>query len=741
MSEIKLLPHNEEAYNKLEICLESNQMVAVNHATGTGKSFILLKYLEKNKHKRILYLSPTYQIIDQLIEDHMPELGIDVNSFSKLDTGIYKNLLSKDMEQLADEYDIIILDEYHRCGAPKTGQQINKLLEIIKNRYPNTKVIGTTATEIRYLDNEKNMNNILFDGVCASKLSLADSILKGILPVPVYVNAIYELYETLDNIERRVRKKCFYKKNMDKYLNEIFNIRRKLDEAMAQMDNIYNYIGNSGKYLVFSSTKDKIYEDQVLIRKIFKNKVKNNFVVHSGIKKEINKTTIDKFKQVSNGNNFLYSINILNEGLHVKNVDAIFMLRKTSSPIIYFQQLGRLLSYSKRKDTVYVFDLCNNIKNNPYIYILYQDVCRRANELIQTDPKNKAFYQNILDRFKIVNVTSNICEEIDVLSEKASVINLKEERLNTSVSILEGKIPSTFTEKIQAQIDIFKFKDIINIDMFRRIKVLDIIKPKIFDLSEEEYIQCLNDKKIRIKYESENKDDNLTNVPNVVLYSSAFEKVLKQVESELQKYKNKDEYIENLYFQLLEFVKNEYRNPKYIKNSGKHLDVETELFLKKIIFYNDLEKKGYINKLNILENEILKESILNEFINFVNSHDGEFPSFKSNNLTEVSLIKKFKKIESLLSEEEKATIENLKQKHLLRVRDIVLLYIAFIKKHKRYPLINSSFEYEKKLCESYLRCEEFFTSEERQLIKEAFSSTSKKTILKNSYIEMLKNRK
>ena len=29
-------------------------------------------------------------------------------------------------------------------------------------------------------------------------------------------------------------------------------------------------------------------------------------------------------------------------------------------------------------------------------------------------------------------------------------------------------------------------------------------------------------------------------------------------------------------------------------------------------------------------------------------------------------------------------IENLKQKHLLRVRNIVLLYIAFIKKHKRY---------------------------------------------------------
>lgn len=50
-------------------------------------------------------------------------------------------------------------------------------MQIIKEKYPNKKVIGTTATEIRYLDNEKNMNDILFDGVCASELSLSDSIL------------------------------------------------------------------------------------------------------------------------------------------------------------------------------------------------------------------------------------------------------------------------------------------------------------------------------------------------------------------------------------------------------------------------------------------------------------------------------------------------------------------------------------------------------------------------------------
>ena len=187
MSEVKLLPHNEDAYEKLIDCLKENQMAAINHATGTGKSFILLKYLNEHKDKKILYIAPTYPIIDQLLEDHMKELDIDINSFELLDTCIYSSLLKEDMEEFADEYDIIVLDEYHRCGAPKWGEQVNKLLEYIKNKYPNKKVIGTTATEIRFLDNEKNMNNILFDGVCASKLSLADAILEGILPVPVYI--------------------------------------------------------------------------------------------------------------------------------------------------------------------------------------------------------------------------------------------------------------------------------------------------------------------------------------------------------------------------------------------------------------------------------------------------------------------------------------------------------------------------------------------------------------------------
>ena len=64
----------------------------------------------------------------------MAELGIDKSLIPYLDFQIYRNLLKMDMEKLAAKYDIIILDEYHRCGAKKWGIQVNKLFDFtIKN--------------------------------------------------------------------------------------------------------------------------------------------------------------------------------------------------------------------------------------------------------------------------------------------------------------------------------------------------------------------------------------------------------------------------------------------------------------------------------------------------------------------------------------------------------------------------------------------------------------------------------
>lgn len=487
---IQLLPHNEEAFIKLKKCLESNQLVAINHATGTGKSFIILKYLYENKDKRILFLSPSYPINDQLVQEHTKELGIDVKEFTKFDTLIYRSLLKMDMNELASNYDIIVLDEYHRCGAKKWGIKVNELLKYVKENYPKTKIIGTTATEIRYLDNERNMNNILFDGVCASTLTLADAMLKEILPVPIYVNSLVELSLEYENVINRVYKKTLYEREREYYLRLVTGIRNQIDEIVNKEEDISQYIKKDGKHLIFSSTIDNIKRDKVTIDKLL-NCQHHEYVVHSGRTKEANAAALESFRY-DNEPATLYCINILNEGVHVKGVDSIFMLRKTTSPIIFFQQLGRLLSYSRRKDRVVVFDLVNNIRQSPHIYQLYIDLYQRANELIEVDPDNKDRYLNIVKKFKIVDTTSKVYDKLDILSNALKQDNFYKKRIDFVIEILQESDHVNEVEEKLAKIDLFKYYKYITLEQFRIIKTFNVNKPSIFNLSEEEFVSMLS---------------------------------------------------------------------------------------------------------------------------------------------------------------------------------------------------------------------------------------------------------
>lgn len=486
---VHLLPHNEEAFIKLKKCLEDNQLVAINHATGTGKSFIILKYLYENKDKRILFLSPSYSINDQLMQEHTKELGIDVKEFNKIDTLIYRSLLKMDMDELASNYDIIVLDEYHRCGAKKWGIKVNELLKCVKQKHPETKVIGTTATEIRYLDNEKNMNNILFDGVCASTLTLADAMLREILPVPVYVNSLVEFSAEYESAIRKIYKKSLYDRERNYYLQLVDGIRSQIDE-LVNKEEISQYINRDGKHLVFSTTIENIERDKVTIDELLNCK-HNEYEVHSRKSKEANARALKEFRYDNNPAT-LYCINILNEGVHVKNIDSIFMLRPTSSPIIFFQQLGRLLSYSRRKDKVVVFDLVNNIRRSPYIYQLYIDLYKRANELIENDTNNKDRYLNVVKRFKIVNATSKIYDKLDILNSALKKEKFYKKRIDFIIEILcENSQLNEVEEKI-AKLDLFKYYKYITFEQFKVIKKFAINKPFIFNLSEEEFVDMLD---------------------------------------------------------------------------------------------------------------------------------------------------------------------------------------------------------------------------------------------------------
>lgn len=68
----------------------------------------------------------------------------------------------QDLKALKSDY--IILDEFHRCGAQQWGAGVRQLM----NCFPAAKLLGLSATNIRYLDNQRDMAQELFDGCIAS---------------------------------------------------------------------------------------------------------------------------------------------------------------------------------------------------------------------------------------------------------------------------------------------------------------------------------------------------------------------------------------------------------------------------------------------------------------------------------------------------------------------------------------------------------------------------------------------
>ena len=165
---LRLHKHNRETYERLTQLFACNDRVAVVQPTGTGKSFIILKLISDNKGKNILILSPSVYIFKQ-IQTHAENSKISLDGVQFI---TYTKLAMYTKAEISGlKCDYIILDEFHRCGAAEWGRGIERLLSLKSN----AKVLGTSATPIRYLDSSRNMAEELFNSVYAVNMSLHEA--------------------------------------------------------------------------------------------------------------------------------------------------------------------------------------------------------------------------------------------------------------------------------------------------------------------------------------------------------------------------------------------------------------------------------------------------------------------------------------------------------------------------------------------------------------------------------------
>ncbi len=437
IKEISLFPHNEQGYELLCNALEKYPLAFLEHATGTGKSFILLKYLyTKMLNKRILFISSHDEMFEQLFNEQMSTLGIKRSDFAKFDTLIYPNITKYDMKDIIKNYDCIVFDEAQHTGAPKWSIKVAELKELVL-KIPGKQMIGATATRIRYLDDYMDVAEMYFDGQICSTLSISYAILNNLLPAPFYVNT---LSACADEINKTIRK--FPKLIATPETNALLERTKKLNEKI-NLDSSVPYIlqkygvKKGEKYIVFCKDIADLKRKKQEATEWFKDigPIKT-YAAHSEQSKEQNISEIKGFSSPKKEISLMFAVDIFNEGFHIDGVDGILMFRKTKSPIIYFQQLGRALSFSARKKQIKIFDFVNNISENDIIYELYKELISEAHRLLPLHPEKQELYEEIINRFQIIDYTSSILDEIrtinKVLDEKYIVRN----RLDYAINLL-----------------------------------------------------------------------------------------------------------------------------------------------------------------------------------------------------------------------------------------------------------------------------------------------------------------
>ena len=402
---IHLYKHNEEAYRAASAMLEEEGKAAVIHPTGTGKSLIAFKLAEEHPEAHICWLSPSEYIYQTQLENlNMSFPNIQYISYSRL-------MRNEDLVDTLDP-DYIILDEFHRCGAAEWGKSVNKLLFA----KPDAKVLGLSATNIRYLDNQRNMAEELFDGNVASEMTLGEAIVREILPEPKYVIAMYSYGKELEKLKQRVRSlpnQGLVAENQ-KLLEQL---RRALEQADG-MDTVFEkHMENKrGKYIVFCADKEHMEEMKSHVGEWFhgidaKPHVYTAFYSDPATSKEF-----AAFKQDDSGHlKLLFCIDMLNEGVHVEDVDGVILLRPTVSPIIYLQQIGRALSAGSKKEPV-IFDLVNNFDSLYCIDCLKEEM----EEAFVLFPRTNGKGEHFGDRFRMIDETKDCRDLFLKLNENLS---------------------------------------------------------------------------------------------------------------------------------------------------------------------------------------------------------------------------------------------------------------------------------------------------------------------------------
>ena len=351
LTKYNILPHQKQILDKLAVIRDAgicrNLIVA---ATGTGKTVISAfdykVFSEQSKGKnRLLFVAHREEIIKQScrtyrsvlqdsnfgdvwVGDSRPTSGIDhlfisVQTFNSKFDSIFSGLPE-------DYYDYILIDEVHHLVADSYRKILNKFTPKF--------LVGLTATPER-MDGVSLLPD--FDNQISAEIRLPKALDEGLLTPFQYLCISDDTDLTDEDLMQG-----------NKYL--ALKLTEKLcnSERVGLIVNRLQYYladENKCKALGFCASKKHA---QYMADEFCKVGLKAACLTSDN-----NQERLVLNKKLASGEiNYLFVVDIFNEGVDIPAVDTVLFLRPTESLTIFLQQLGRGLRLYPGKQQLTVFD-------------------------------------------------------------------------------------------------------------------------------------------------------------------------------------------------------------------------------------------------------------------------------------------------------------------------------------------------------------------------------------------------
>ena len=319
-------------------------------ATGTGKTVIAAfdfkRYREKHPDCHFLFIAHRQEILRQAMQtfrivledpnfgsvwDGMNEPSSYQHVFASKDT--LRNRIDT-IKLTRDYYDYMVVDEVHHIVAPTYV----KLIEYFKPSI----LLGLTATPERTNENEDIKK--YFDNHISAEIRLPAALNAGLL-------APFHYYGIPDNVDLSEVKWSGHGYDVA----ELSRIYTQNDFRTGLiLKKMQEYIGNS-----------RLHKVRALCFCVDKQHAKfmNAKFTLAGLKTDVltsddnnQHRRIVKQRLQSGAINYLFVVDLFNEGVDIPEIDTVLFLRPTESATVFLQQFGRGLRLHKGKDHLTVLD-------------------------------------------------------------------------------------------------------------------------------------------------------------------------------------------------------------------------------------------------------------------------------------------------------------------------------------------------------------------------------------------------